>query len=67
MTLWHVCTPSKHATDCQECLTIQANRPKTDSGNVLYEFHPPYGRAEEVGTEVSTEEALRWPHIISYS
>jgi hypothetical protein len=66
-TYWHVCTPEAHRVNCTETLTLTTTRPKTTPGMLLVEFHPPYGKDQDVGSQVSAQEAERWPHIINYS
>jgi hypothetical protein len=65
-TLWHKCSPEKHLTDCNETMTLTAERPKTAPGALIVEFHPPSGK-EPSDQNVKTEEALRWPHVVNYS
>jgi hypothetical protein len=64
-TLWHVCSPDKHLTDCTETISLTETRPKTVTGMLLIEFHPPFG--SEPVDHVETAEALRWPHVVNYS
>lgn len=49
-------------------MTLTGDRPKTKPGLLIVEFHPPLGVAEEKDSQqVRTEDAVRWPHVISYS
>jgi hypothetical protein len=65
-TLFHICTPDRHATECSETMALTTARPKSKPGILVVEFHPPFGQAEEKDGPVPTRDALRWPHIISY-
>lgn len=65
-TLWHICSPDRHKTECTETLDLTETRPKTASGVLLIEFHPPLG-AEPTEKQVRTEDALKWPHVVNYS
>lgn len=64
-TYWHLCTPDKHKTDCSDTISLTATRPKMATGVLVIEFHPPTPR-EEGNQQVPAEDALRWPHVISY-
>lgn len=67
-TYWHICSPDRHQADCQDHLTITTERPRTKPGVLVIEFHPPRELVEQNESQVvSTEEALRWPHVISYA
>lgn len=64
-TYWHLCTPDRHKTDCNETISLTTTRPKLAAGVLVIEFHPPTPQ-EGDDQQVPTEDALRWPHVISY-